>query len=148
MGTLFFMVTRKEIITEAREWIGTPYVTSQRCKHAGCDCVGLFWGITNELELNVSKDLLLQPNYERFAFGDSLLKALRKYMDEVPVPERREGDLLVLRVGGVPTHVGILSFIEARECMVHADTKRGVIETPLGHWRNKIVTVFRVRELV
>jgi NlpC/P60 family putative phage cell wall peptidase len=142
------MVTRQEIITEARSWIGTPYIASQRAKQAGCDCVGLFWGITDQLKLDVSKDLVLQPNYEKYAFGNSLLVALRKYMDEVPRDQMDIGDLLVLRVGGVPTHVGILANLNGRDTLIHADTKRGVIETPLGYWLSKIVTVFRVRELV
>lgn len=141
------MITRKEIINEALSWVGTPYIPSQRCKGAGCDCVGLFWGVTNELKLDVSKDLLLQPNYAKYAYGDSLLKALRKYMDEIPISERNDGDLLVLRIGAAPTHVGIFYWLNGQESMIHADSKKGVIHTRLGHWKSKIVTVFRVREL-
>ena len=141
------MITRQEIIKEAREWIGTRYIPSQRCKQAGCDCVGLFWGVTNELELDVSKDLLLQPNYEKYAYGDSLLRTLRRYMDEVSIHDRQDGDLLVLRIGAIPTHVGILAHIDGFETIIHAHTHRGVIESRLGHWKSKIVTVFRVREL-
>lgn len=141
------MVTRAEIVKEAREWIGTPYIASQRKKGVACDCVGLFWGITDELGLDVSTDLLLQPNYARYATGDKLIVTLRKYMDEIHKSQMIPGDLLVLKVSGVPTHVGILADFHGKPSIIHADNRHGVIETRLGFWSSKIVTVFTVREL-
>ena len=39
------LISRRAILTEARDWIGTPYQHQASLKGAGCDCLGLVRGV-------------------------------------------------------------------------------------------------------
>ena len=41
---------RAEILSEARDWLGTPYRHQASLKGAGCDCLGLVRGVWRALE--------------------------------------------------------------------------------------------------
>src|SRR5690242_19627593 len=43
------MLTRSDIIAEARSWIGTPYRHQASLKGVGCDCLGLVRGVWRTL---------------------------------------------------------------------------------------------------
>ncbi len=42
------MTTRADIIREARDWVGVPYLDQHKTK-AGCDCIGLILGVAGVL---------------------------------------------------------------------------------------------------
>ena len=44
-------VTRDQIVSQAREWIGTPYHHQARVRGAGVDCIGLLICVCRELGL-------------------------------------------------------------------------------------------------
>ena len=45
------MVTRDQIISEARKWIGTPFHKQESKLGVGCDCICLIIGVSNNLGL-------------------------------------------------------------------------------------------------
>jgi NlpC/P60 family putative phage cell wall peptidase len=45
------MISRTEVIAEARRWIGTPYQHQARCLGAGVDCGGLVLEVARALDV-------------------------------------------------------------------------------------------------
>jgi NlpC/P60 family putative phage cell wall peptidase len=43
------LITRADVVTEARRWIGTPYQHQARCLGAGVDCAGLVIEVARSL---------------------------------------------------------------------------------------------------
>ena len=43
------IITRENIVAEARAWIGTPYLHQASLRGAGCDCLGLVRGLWRAL---------------------------------------------------------------------------------------------------
>ena len=49
------MFTAEDVVTEARDWIGTPYIHQQRTKGAATDCIGLIYGLYQHFVGNIPK---------------------------------------------------------------------------------------------
>lgn len=108
------MTARADVVAEARAWLGTPFHWQASLKGVGCDCKGLVAGVARELGL---------PE------GDSLHAGLADYGRRVPVSllqvglaatlvrvaEPAPGDVLLLRMGGVPQHLGV----HAGDALIH-----------------------------
>ena len=134
---------RDEIVAAARSWLGTPYRHQASRKGAGCDCLGLVRGVWREL---VGPEPVPAPPYTpdwaEVTGEETLLKAARTHLVEVPLGSARAGDVLVFRMAtGVPAkHCGVLS---APGRIVHAYWGRAVVETRLvPWWQRRAVAAF------
>jgi cell wall-associated NlpC family hydrolase len=53
------MVTRAQIVEEAKSWLGTPYIIRGRVKGAGCDCGSFPMSVAVNLGLMGDEDLAI-----------------------------------------------------------------------------------------
>lgn len=136
------------IVTEARGWIGTPYVHQASCRGAGTDCLGLLRGVWRCL---YGAEPMAVPPYTADwgeAGGRELLQAAARAL-LVPVTEAAPGDVLLFRMrdGSIAKHLGIAAEVGAQASFVHAYTGHGVVESPLSApWWRRVVARFAFPE--
>ena len=121
------MVTRIEIVHEARNWLGAPW------KHAGrgpggLDCAGLPIIVAQQLGI-ADYDF---THYDRRPDGSFL----RRFMDggctRQILSEVQEGDILIFAESGVQCHCGIRTTKYGQPAVIHAHAlRRMVIEETL-----------------
>lgn len=138
----------EEIVARARDWIGTPYRHQATCKGGGTDCLGLLRGVWREI---YGREPEIVPAYTA-DWGESsgdelLLEAAERHLAAVDRAAAKPGDLLLFRMrdAGPAKHVGILAGSSAGyETMVHAYSRYGVLESPLGPpMKRRLVGIFR-----
>lgn len=106
-----------EIVTCAREWIGTRFQHQGRCKRdkqglGGVDCLGLLIGVAAELSLP-AKDGSLLAGHDQCFYGhfpntamlEEALDRLMKPVDNIELP----GVIGVFRIDNREQHLGIIS---------------------------------------
>lgn len=134
------------VVTEAREWIGTPYRHQHATKGAGCDCLGLLRGVYRAV---IGPEPETPPAYTP-SWGESgdrefMLDAAHRWLTPVARGDWQLGDVLVFRMrrSMIAKHCGIIS---GEQTFIHADaTARCVSETPLtAHWRSLVTGAFRL----
>lgn len=137
-------------MTEARTWIGTPYLHQASAKGAGADCLGLLRGVWREV---VGREPEAVPAYtEDWAQPvgrEVLLQAAGRWLKAVPLVQANCGDVLLFRMreGGMAKHLGIQSETGALPRFIHAYSGHGVVESPLsGPWQRRIVARFAFPE--
>ena len=90
------MVSRTDVIAEARSWIGTPYLHQASIKGVGCDCLGLVRGVWRAL---YGAEPEAPPPYSRDwaeAHGrETLAEAAGRHMIPVAIDAIRPGDVLL-----------------------------------------------------
>lgn len=137
--------TRNAIVTEALDWLGTPFVHCGREKGVGVDCVGLVIcvyhtvGLLNNFDYN---------SYSTFAPEGTTRNMLLRFCDPLmSLDMALKGDLLLFRIHGYEQHVAIVTENGGgRIC--HAFQSPGVVaehETN-SWWRNHITGVFQFQE--
>jgi NlpC/P60 family putative phage cell wall peptidase len=97
------MLTRHDVVAEARSWIGTPYRHQGRLKGVGVDCLGLIVGVARALGL-ADKDA---DGYGAIPSDNRLRAALEAEMDRVPTGSLREADVLLIAWKRWPAHLAI-----------------------------------------
>ena len=124
-----------------KQYIGIPYENKGR-NFNGCDCFGLvrlFYRNEYGSELPEVNDYLDASNGEDA--NKSLMNNKAGYV-KVPFESREAGDILLLRVNGLPTHLGIV--INDKN-MIH--TMKGcesVVEDYSSYkWNNRIEGIYR-----
>lgn len=141
------MVTRTQIIAEARTWLGTPYQHQARCKGVGADCAGVVLGVARALQLSSFNTTA----YGRYPLGDKLRQLLHEHA--VPV----EGDapwlpaqIALMRFDSEPQHLGILSGTPQNLYLIHAYSNIGsACEHRLADvWRSRVIERFEFPQLV
>lgn len=135
---------RKRVLSEARKWIGTPYIHQASTLGAGADCLGLIRGVWRRLYGFEPQEV---PNYSsdwgEVSSYETLLEAADKWFEPISPSKARAGDLVVFRWSRstVAKHLGILSNTNG---LIHAYERGGVVETALGkHWSRRIAATFR-----
>lgn len=135
-----------QVVAEARDWIGTPYVHQASAKFAGTDCLGLLRGVWRALYGDEPEAApAYSADWSEAARDERLWRAARRHLDAKPTTRIASGDVLLFRMrdGGVAKHLGIVSEAGATPHFVHAYTGHGVIESPLSApWRRRIVALF------
>lgn len=131
---------RARAVAAARSFVGTRWHHQGRAPGAGLDCVGVAVLAARAAGLEV-RDL---EGYSRRPDGRSLMATVEAQADPVPASDIQPGDVLVFRIDVHPQHVGV-AVGEGR--MVHALAQtRSVVEVEIdGHWRDRLVGVYRPR---
>ena len=149
-GTTGVKITRKQIVEAARSMIGTPWVHQGRSESAGVDCLGLVIVLGYKLGYLEDFDYFV---YHRQPDGITLLRELRKKLDEIKPEDIGLGDIVVIKFPGerLPQHVGIVVNGERERMIIHAlKTKNTseVVEEPLARWIPRITHAFKLRNII
>lgn len=125
------MITRAEVVSEARSWLGTPYQHQARVKGIGVDCAGLLIGVARALGL-VAPAFDVN-GYARLPDGWSLIENCERHMQRTAPDAMRDGDAVVVRFDSEPQHFGLLApYSHGGLSIIHAASKhKRVIETRL-----------------
>lgn len=139
-------MTRDTIVAEARAWLGTPYQHQAHAKGLGCDCAGLVGGVAVALGLVPADwwetDFAPHAGYARQASGDSLLAVLDRFLTRIDAGAAQPGDVLVMRFGRHPQHVGFLVPGADGPGLLHALSlpPRQVVEHRLdAQWQRRVL---------
>lgn len=145
------MVTRAEIVAEARSWIGTPFLHQAYRKGVGCDCIGLVGGVCMERGL-FPRDPLLIPGVARFVGysrqpdGVSFRAACDQFLVPIAVESMQPGDAVLMAFKGDPHHIAIVAdYCHGGLSIVHAMShgRCAVAEHRLdATWRGYIVAAY------
>ncbi|GGE40633.1 NlpC/P60 family protein [Actibacterium pelagium] len=137
----------EQVVTEARKWIGTPYVHQASCLGAGTDCLGLLRGIWRGV---LGHEPEAVPAYTKDwseASGvEALWQAARRNLTEKPLLDAASGDVLLFRMrsGAVAKHLGIQGSLES---FIHAYSGHSVVESSFSApWRRRLVARFAFPE--
>ena len=140
------MTALSQVLTEARSWIGTPYLHQGSVKGTGTDCLGLLRGVWRQV---MGREPEVVPPYtEDWAEPgrqEVLLDAAGRWLCRKPSGMVDVGDVLLFRMrqGSIAKHLGIQSEVGPAERFIHAYTGHGVIESPLSlPWQRRIVARF------
>lgn len=141
------MVTRQQIVEEARTWRNVPWKHQGRTR-TGVDCVGL--AVTVALRLGLADSSADVRSYPRRPDG-SFVAYFRKHMVEILPREAQDGDVLLFNQEHYSCHCGIRTTKHAAPAVIHAHAaRRKVIEEPLEQARSVVghpVFAFRFKTL-
>jgi NlpC/P60 family putative phage cell wall peptidase len=142
------LLTRPQIIAEARSWIGTPYRHQASLKGVGCDCLGLVRGVWRAL---IGEEPQSPPPYSRdwaeAAGEETLASAARLHLVEIVPQDFAPGDVLLFRYRAQypAKHAAIVT---APDSMVHAHDGAAVAEVTIAPWwRRRLAYAFRYPNL-
>jgi NlpC/P60 family putative phage cell wall peptidase len=137
------LISRRAILAEARDWIGTPYQHQASAKHAGCDCLGLVRGIWRAFYGEEPEAApAYTPDWAERCGGETLLEAARRALIAVDVDHAAPGDVLLFRMDAQSPvkHVAVLDE-EAR--LIHAYWGRAVVRSRFAPWwRARLAAAF------
>lgn len=138
------MVSRSDIVAEARSWLGVPWRHQGRGRR-GVDCAGLVACVGLALGLTDYDTAA----YARRPEGGAFLEHFRRAGRAKPLASMLPGDVLVFRGDVYPCHCGVLAeraYGRGRPVptVVHAHAlRRRVVEEPLaGEWRGRLLLCF------
>jgi len=136
-------LTRQAIVSEARRWIGTPYMHQASALQAGCDCLGLVRGVWRAvIGPEPEHPGAYSPDWAEAGGVDRLLDAGRRHFTEADAGQWRAGDVLVFRwhAEAPAKHMGVAT---SHTCMIHAHEGASVCEITVSPlWRRKLAAVF------
>lgn len=134
----------------ARTWLGTPYRHQASLRGEGADCLGLLRGVWREL-IGAEPEQAgpYRPDWAEVGGEETLLRAARRWLREIPLERAGAGDVLLFRMApGAPAkHCAILSdgtAVGAEPArMIHAYWGRSVVESWIGGWwRSRLAAAF------
>jgi len=134
------MSTPADFIAQARALVGTPFMHQGRSRE-GLDCIGLpVLAAQLAGDIDVSWD---RTNYPPDPIG-WLQPALELRLERVTT--RQPGDILLMRFGQEPQHVGIWT----GATMIHAYSRaEKVIEHRLDdRWEKHVIATYRFKEFM
>lgn len=160
------MVTREEIVAEARTWLGTPYAHQASLKGVGCDCLGLIRGVYHFVTGRPTEAIApYTPMWTVVSTDETMVAGARDHLDEIltETPSMAEkiaalqiGDVVLFRMLETQAvrHCGIVSVMNGEKSLIHAWQMRSAeqsvtVEVYFGlSWRTRLAHCFKFREVV
>ncbi|MCA3072825.1 MAG: C40 family peptidase [Rhodocyclaceae bacterium] len=138
------MITRADVVAEARRWIGTPYQHQARVLGVGVDCAGVVTEVARALGIAT----LDYDGYGRIPHEGLLRTICEERFDRIDDPE--PGCIVVMAfLPGVAQeqHLGILTDTDT---MIHAYERIGrcVEHRYSSTWRVRTRALYRYRGVV
>ncbi len=141
-----------EILTAAKDWIGTPYLHQASVKHHGCDCLGFIRGLWRDtIGAEPESPPAYTPDWSERGARELLWNAALRHLTPIkPINPNHTGDIILLRMmqSASAKHLAILAGANGGfQTIIHAYSGVGVVETPLTpSWQRRIVAQFRFPE--
>jgi NlpC/P60 family putative phage cell wall peptidase len=139
-----------QVVTIAREWLGTPYGHQASVRGVSCDCLGLLRGIWRALYGTEPEPI---PAYTRDWSEpqgiEQLMAAAERHFHNVSETPLATGQVVLFRMrqGAVAKHLGVISAVGALPQFIHAYQGHGVVESPLSApWQKRIAARFEFIE--
>lgn len=144
------MPTRQDVERSARKLIGAPWHHQGRNITAGIDCIGgtIFVGVDTGFFTKEQIEEIDVVDYGRNPDAYStLIVRLKEVMDEIPLAEAREGDIVAFRMPSekLTSHVGILVKGTREMHLVHSLEATATFEETYRRWRKLATFAFRFR---
>jgi cell wall-associated NlpC family hydrolase len=120
---------REAVVTEAKSWVGTPYVGWSQVKgeHGGTDCGMLIKAVYQHCGLIPAGDLGIDMTYSlqiaQHLPDKTYLNTIESFMREIGEDEVQPGDVVVYKLGLAFAHAGIITNWPT---IVHAISHGGV----------------------
>ena len=107
--------TREDVLSEARDWLGTPYHHAARVKGAGVDCLMLVLEVYGRAGVfarqGVDVAAIAIPRYARDIMlhrgEETYLEGIRRYAADVAEPA--PGNIALWKFGRIYSHAGIIT---------------------------------------
>jgi hypothetical protein len=139
------MLTRPQIVTEARRWVDVPFVDGHFHYEVGCDCLGMGRGVGIALGLDWLANPAFAPflGYARQPDPVKMKEALDRFLTPLVIGEEQAGDILYWSILGLPTHLAILTeegpdrgYAEGSMVHAYAPSKKVVEHRIDAKWRS------------
>ena len=118
---------RKEIIREARTWLGTPYKYGEEKKGICTDCSGMVMQVFLAFDYRIPRNSAKQAEYCR----------------RIKESEIAPGDLVFFATGKDPEKVSHVGIIVDEESFIHASSSKGVVISKLTNpWYAKRLLMY------
>lgn len=148
------LVSRQEIVNEARSWVGTPFMHQGTVKGFGCDCTGLLRGAllsTSVLRADFQEFLPAHAmGYSRIPDGATMRAGCDALLTRISLEAARPGDLALLEFkAGMPQHTAVLGdYVHGGLTLIHAlgpGHPAKVVEHRIDNaWRKRIVATYAI----
>ena len=134
------------LISEARTWIGTPYLQQGAVKGVGCDCLGLIRGLwVHRYGAEPETPPPYTADWSEPQGEEALWAAALRHLDVATAAPMTPGHVLLFRMRetGVAKHLGLLATTGATPTFIHAYGRHAVMESPLSDpWARRIAARF------
>jgi len=140
------MISRRAILAEARDWIGTPYQHQMSAKGAGCDCLGLVRGVWRAFYgAEPETPPAYTPDWAERQGAETLLQAARRYLK--PVNAAEPGDVLLFRMHAQAPAKPV-AILDEGGLLIHAYWGRAVVRSRFAPWwRARLAGAFAFPEV-
>lgn len=139
-----------QVVAEARDWIGTPYVHQSAVKGAGTDCLGLLRGIWRVIYGREPEAVpAYSMDWSEPQGEERLWEAALRHLQPKALTDHASGDVLLFRMrsSAVAKHLGVAGRVGEDSSFIHAYSRFGVIESSLSlPWRRRVVARFSFPE--
>jgi cell wall-associated NlpC family hydrolase len=147
------MTTRQQLVDEARQWIGTPFVHQAYRKGIGADCIGLIAGVALSFAMPDAVAWAQRPDCHNYAEQPDP-KMLLRLTNEFLLPVCTEydalmpADIVLMRFESDPMHFALVTSLTPF-LVVHALSRLGrVAEHHIDRaWQQRIMRIYRYRGL-
>lgn len=122
----------EQLITEARKWLGTPYVYGGNSR-SGTDCSGMIMELFQKVyNIKLPRSAAMQQNYS----------------SEISRNDLSAGDLVFFCTGKSKSRVNHVGLYIGKGKMIHASSSRGVMESGIEerYWQRTYYSSGRVVE--
>ena len=129
----------------SNQYITIPFVEHGR-ERKGCDCWGLARVIYKE-QLGIDLQTLLdyKDTHDSHNIAD-LYENEHKEWEEIPLGQEKEFDILVFKILGLPTHIGV---VINKGMMIHCEYGIGTHITEYNRefqWRKRLAGIYRYKK--
>lgn len=149
------MITRAQIVAEARQWIGTRFAHQAHKKGVGVDCGGLIGGVCVATGLFPGDwwetEFTAHHGYSRIPSNAMLEAICHKFMHQIDIAAAQPGDVVLMRFDTEPQHLAILTpYPLGGLAMVHSYSRAGgVVEHRFSNgWRARVTEAFALPGVV
>ncbi len=139
------IITRMDVVDEARTWLDTPFVHQGWKKGIACDCIGLVKGVGTALGLfdydEESEKAQRYTAYSMLPNPRKMREGLVEFFVPIPVPEALPGDILYIAWAKEPQHVALVT----DHGIIHGYQRVGkVTEHALDQeWKARVCAAYR-----